>query len=96
MGLAVPVSAQIRNPSQDFFEQGRDRLEREIHVLQENSPNLEQSNQKPQSKPLLEVRPSPGSTTNEKPNAVEIPQQQPNEVRTLRPKPPNEVNNRGD
>lgn len=34
MGITVPVMAQIQRPSQDFFDQGRQRLEREIQILQ--------------------------------------------------------------
>lgn len=64
MGLAVPVMAQLRNPSQDFFERGREQLEREIQVLQGESPDSEQSRQQPDSEPLLDVRPAPESRPN--------------------------------
>jgi hypothetical protein len=94
MGLAVPVTAQIQSPSQDFFEQGREQLEREIQVLQGNPPNSEQSLQKPHSEPVLEVSPSPASDRNQKPNEVEIPSQKPDAVETPTPKPSG-VYNRG-
>jgi hypothetical protein len=88
LGLAVPGMAQIRNPSQDFFDQGRERLEREIQVLQSEPTNSEQSQKKPQSEPLLEVSPDVGGDRigplndlkkpNVKPGEVETPQSQPN------------------
>lgn len=78
--LIVPVSAQIRNPSQDFFEQGRERLEREIQQIQTNPDYSEENKQKPKSEPLLEVRPSPEISPNQQPREVETPQQKPNDV----------------
>jgi hypothetical protein len=47
--LSVPVIAQITRPSQDFFEQGRERLEREIQTLQEESLNSQRNPQKTSS-----------------------------------------------
>jgi hypothetical protein len=79
MSLTVPVTAQIRNPSQDFFQQGRERLEREIQIIQEKPLTSEQRLQNPQSEPLLEVRPTPTSDPSQKPNEVEIPRQKPNQ-----------------
>lgn len=79
MGLAVPVTAQTRNPSQDFFEQGRDQLEREIQNLQAEPITLEGNVEKPPLEPLLEVSPAPTSPAKEKPNQVETPNQQPSE-----------------
>ena len=76
IGLTVPVMAQIRNPSQDFFDRGREQLEREIQVLQGESSNLEGNQEKQPSEPLLEVSPSP----TEIPDAVETPSQPPNPV----------------
>lgn len=78
IGLTVPVTAQIRNPSQDFFDRGREQLEREIQVLQgEGEPfSLEGNLEQPPSEPLLEVSPSPIET----PDAVEIPSQPPNQA----------------
>lgn len=61
IGLSVPVVAQIQRPSQDFFNQGREQLEREIQVIQSESSNSPQNPQKPQSQPILEVSPSPTS-----------------------------------
>ncbi len=87
IGLTVPAIAQIRNPSQDFFWQGRQRLEREIQVLQENPSSSDETLQKPPSKPLLEVRPARTSDTNQQQNEVETPQQQPEQVGTPRPQP---------
>jgi hypothetical protein len=84
MGLTVPVLAQIRNPAQDFFWQGRQRLEREIQVLQENPSSSDESLQEAPSKPLLEVRPARTSDTNQQQNEVETPQQQPEQVGTPR------------
>lgn len=79
IGLIVPVSAQIRNPSQDFFEQGRERVEREIQLLQAKPDYLEENQQKPNSEPLLEILPSPEISPNQEPREVESPQQKPNE-----------------
>jgi hypothetical protein len=86
IGLTVPAIAQIRNPSQDFFWQGRQRLEREIQVLQENPSSSDETLQKPPSKPLLEVRPARASDTIQQQNEVETPQQ-PEQVGTPRPQP---------
>ena len=81
IGLTVPVTAQIRNPSQDFFDRGREQLEREIQVLQgEGEPfSLEGNLEQPPSEPILEVSPSPSET----PDAVETPSQPPNPVDNL-------------
>ncbi len=79
MGVAVPVMAQTRNPSQDFFEQGRDQLEREIQNLQTQPITLEDKVDTPPSEPLLEVSPAPTNPANEKPNQVETPNQQPSQ-----------------
>lgn len=57
IGLNVPVIAQINRPTQDFFEQGREQLERQIQILQE-SPNTPQNPQKT-PEPVLKVSPSP-------------------------------------
>lgn len=78
IGLTVPVTAQIRNPSQDFFDRGREQLEREIQVLQgAGEPfSLEGNLEQPPSEPILEVSPSPTET----PAAVEAPNQPPNAV----------------
>lgn len=78
IGLTVPVTAQIRNPSQDFFDRGREQLEREIQVLQGEGGAfiLEGNLEQPTSEPLLEVSPSPTET----PAAVETPYQPPNQV----------------
>lgn len=80
IGLAVPVTAQIQRPSQEFFEQGREQLEREIQNLQQAPSDSEGSLQKPRSEPVLEVSPSPESTPRQKPNEDETPKQKPNEV----------------
>ena len=79
IGLSVPVVAQIRNPSQDFFEQGREQLEREIESLQGESTESQQNPQKPQSTPLLEISPSPANDSIQKPTEDKIPSQKPNE-----------------
>lgn len=76
IGLTVPVTAQIRNPSQDFFDRGREQLEREIQVLQGESLNLPGNLDQQSSEPILEVSPSPSET----PDAVETPSQQQNPV----------------
>lgn len=57
IGLSIPVIAQINRPSQDFFEQGREQLERQIQILQE-SPNTPQNPQQT-PEPVLKVSPSP-------------------------------------
>lgn len=80
IGLSIPVTAQIRNPSQDFFERGREQLEREIESLQEEPPESEQNPQKRQSQPLLEVSPSPTNEPTQKPAEDETPSQKPHEV----------------
>lgn len=79
IGLSTPVMAQIRTPSQDFFEQGRVQLERELQILQGQTSESPQDEQKPESKPLLEVAPTPSSDTNQKPNQGETPQEKPNQ-----------------
>lgn len=78
IGLTVPVTAQIRNPSQDFFDRGREQLEREIQGLQgEGEPfSLEGNLEQPPSEPILEVSPSPSET----PDAVETQSQPPNQA----------------
>lgn len=58
IGLNIPVIAQIIRPSQDFFNQGREQLEREIQILREESPNTEENTQK-KPEPVLQVFPSP-------------------------------------
>lgn len=56
ISVITPVIAQIIRPSQDFFDQGREQLEREIQFLQD-SPNTPQNPQKKPA-PILEVSPS--------------------------------------
>lgn len=80
IGLSVPVMAQIRNPSQDFFEQGREKLEREIESLQEEPPESEHNHQKTQSPPLLEVSPSSANESTQRPTEDKTPSQKPTEV----------------
>jgi hypothetical protein len=80
VGLTAPVLAQIKTPSQEFFEQGRERLDREIQILRGESPNLEENSQKPQSEPVLEVNPSPVSEPNQQPTAVENSSPKPIEI----------------
>ena len=80
IGLTVPVMAQIRNPSQDFFDQGREQLEREIQVLQGESLNLGDSLEKRPSEPILDASPAPTPSPSEMPNELETPSQQPNQV----------------
>lgn len=79
-GLTVPVMAQIRNPSQDFFDRGREQLEREIQVLQGESINLGVNLEKQPSEPILDTSPIPIPSPSETPNEVETPTQQPNQV----------------
>lgn len=57
ISIIAPVIAQINRPSQDFFDQGREQLEREIQILQD-SPNTPQNPQRKPT-PILEVSPSP-------------------------------------
>jgi hypothetical protein len=84
IGLTVPVTAQIRNPSQDFFDRGREQLEREIQVLQgAGEPfSLEGNLEQPASEPILEVSPSPTTFPSETQDGVETPSPQPNQVET--------------
>lgn len=68
LNLALPVSAQILRPSQEFFEEGREQLEQEIQILQidpfdldaesSQDPDLDESLQQGESEPLLEVQPA--------------------------------------
>lgn len=60
IGFTLPATAQIQNPSQDFFEQGWEQLEREIEILREK-PLTEETNQSAESEPLLEVKPNPAT-----------------------------------
>lgn len=83
MSLTAPVMAQIRNPSQDFFERGWEQLEQEIEILQGEQPNPEGTLEELPPKPLLEVSPSPTDSPNQPSAQVETPSQQPNEVRNL-------------
>jgi hypothetical protein len=82
IGLTLPVTAQIRNPSQDFFDRGREQLEREIQVLQgEGGAFILEGNLEQQpSEPILEVSPSPTTSPSETQDEVETPSQQPNQV----------------
>jgi hypothetical protein len=82
IGLTVPVTAQIRNPSQDFFDRGREQLEREIQVLQGESLNLQGNLEQRPSEPILEVSPSPTTLPSETQDEVETPSPQPNQVET--------------
>lgn len=74
IGMAAPATAQLRSPSQDFFEQGREQLEREIENLQTEPPSAELL-QEADSKPTPEVCPAgegeacPEPSTNETPQA---------------------------
>ncbi len=76
----APVMAQIRNPSQDFFERGWEQLEQEIQILQGEQPNPDGNLEKVPPKPLLEVSPSPSNSPNQPINEIESPSQQPGEV----------------
>lgn len=58
IALNVPVIAQINRPSQDFFNQGREQLEREIQILREESTNTEENTEK-KPEPVLQILPSP-------------------------------------
>lgn len=80
IGLAVPVTAQIRRPSQDFFEQGRERVEREIRILQGSPTELGENPEGANSEPLLEISPSPEISPTQQPNEVETPNQKPDEA----------------
>ncbi|MGB5959471.1 MAG: hypothetical protein WBG73_02335 [Coleofasciculaceae cyanobacterium] len=73
IGLSVPVIAQINRPSQDFFEQGREQLEREIQILRE-SPNTPENPQKT-PEPVLEVSPSPDMEIQPQPSPLPTPTQ---------------------
>jgi hypothetical protein len=76
IGLNIPGIAQINRPSQDFFEQGREQLEREIQILREESPNAQENTQK-KPEPVLQVSPSPDQE----------PQPQPSPSATPKPRP---------
>ncbi|HBE17252.1 MAG TPA: hypothetical protein DEG17_27530 [Cyanobacteria bacterium UBA11149] len=79
IALTIPAIAQIRTPSQDFFEQGRELLERELQLLQGQNSELPEEGNKPESKPLLEVTPTPSEDDNQNPDAVETPEAKPNQ-----------------
>ena len=76
IGLNIPVIAQIIRPSQDFFEQGREQLEREIQILREESPNTQQNPQK-NPEPVLQVSPSPDHKCQTQPLPSETPKPTP-------------------
>lgn len=76
IGLNIPVIAQIIRPSQDFFEQGREQLEREIQILREESPNTQQNPQK-NPPPVLQVSPSPDNERQPQPLPSETPKPTP-------------------
>jgi hypothetical protein len=84
IGSTVPATAQRRNPSQEFFEQGWERLEREIQILQAEPLKPRVNLEKPPSQPVLEVSPSPAN----------LPSKQPNELE--KPSPRQQLNERGD
>lgn len=70
IGLSVPVIAQINRPSQDFFEQGREQLEREIQILREETPNTQKN-----PEPVLKVSPSPDHNSQPQPSPSATPTQ---------------------
>ncbi|NEP00279.1 MAG: hypothetical protein F6K58_16685 [Symploca sp. SIO2E9] len=78
--LGVPVAAQSRNSSQDFFERGWDELEREVQILQteESDPatllsDPEELLQKSPSESTLELCRDPESELNQELDEEEIP-----------------------
>lgn len=79
MSFAAPGTAQIQNRPQDFFEQGRERLEREIETLQTEALE-EADSQAQEAEPLLEVNPSPEGESRETPaDEQETPNQKPDQ-----------------
>jgi hypothetical protein len=91
VGLAIPVIAQLQRPSQDFFNQGRDQLEREIQVIQNESSNSPQNPQKSPSEPILEISPTPTSDAS---GGRSHRNQQPLPLENPSPTPtPNQMNN---
>lgn len=81
IGFISQATAQVRTPSQEFFEQGWEQLEQEIQILQGERPDSEENlQQQPnESKPLLEVNPTLPSEPSQTPTEVEFPK--PNPVR---------------
>lgn len=75
ISLIAPGIAQIIRPSQDFFNQGREELEREIQILRE-SPNTPENPQKT-PEPILKVSPSPANEANPLPSATPSPTPEP-------------------
>lgn len=71
--LGVPVAAQSRNSSQDFFEQGWDELEREVWILQTEESDPEELLQQSPSEFLLELCPDPESELNQQINLDGVP-----------------------
>lgn len=72
IGMVAPVTAQLRSPSQDFFEQGWEQLEREIQNLQTTPPAAElleeaDLNPTPEVCPVDEREACPEPSRNETP-----------------------------
>lgn len=78
-GLIVPVSAQLPNRSQEFFEWGREQLEQEIQILQGNPSNPDKPLQATEE-PILDISPSPESTPSQQPEHSEPLSQQSDEA----------------
>ncbi|MBE9127154.1 MULTISPECIES: hypothetical protein [unclassified Coleofasciculus] len=80
IGFITQATAQVRTPTQEFFEQGWEQLEREIQNLQGERPNSEvnlQQQQADESKPLLEVNPTLPSEPSQTPTEIESPKPNP-------------------
>jgi len=74
IGITSQTMAQARTPTQEFFQEGWDQLEREIRILQEDKPEAEESlQQESETEPLLEVNPTAESETRPEMEEIEPP-----------------------
>jgi len=81
IGITSGAMVQARTPTQEFFEQGWDQLEREIRILQQDNPEAEESlQQESETEPLLEVNPTADSETRLEIEGIEPPNSQPDPV----------------
>lgn len=81
IGIAGQGMAQARTPSQEFFEQGWQQLEREIRTLQDENPEAEENLQRQSGgKPILDVNPTAESEPRPEIEGIEELNSQPDPV----------------
>lgn len=74
IGITGQAIAQAKMPTQEFFQEGWEQLEREIRILQEDKPKAEESlQQESETEPLLEVNPTVDSETRPEMEEIEPP-----------------------